>query len=195
MNPTTARALRRASSVIKEAQKITAAGGKWDSKEDFIAFLEETLIPDLKESGNEFTAEDFESLVEMLKTGKKDAKFINFLKTTLIPDLKKGGRVETAADFVTGLKYLKASTVKADEDSPAQDRITCDVPTFIRLLEFAREDANNDVDLHELTENAIALSKDTGVLTMEDYESLVPAVEPKADAPEAPASASVRRRR
>ena len=93
---------------------------------------------------------------------------------------------------------IKAARLVSADDSPAQDRITCDVPTFIRLLEFAREDANNDVDLHDLAENAIALSKDTGVLTMDDYEALVPKVAPKppaAEAPEAPASASFRRRR
>lgn len=89
---------------------------------------------------------------------------------------------------------IKAARMVSADDSPAQDRITCDVPTFIRLLEFAREDANNDVNLHDLAENAIALSKD-GILTMDDYESLVPPVEPKAEAPEAPASASFRRRR
>jgi hypothetical protein len=33
----------------------------------FLRFLEETLIPDLKASGTEFTAEDFETAVAMMK--------------------------------------------------------------------------------------------------------------------------------
>jgi hypothetical protein len=39
-----------------------------------------------------------------------------------------------------------------------RDIITVDVPLFIRLLEYAREDAQSDMDLHDLTENIISLS-------------------------------------
>jgi hypothetical protein len=39
-----------------------------------------------------------------------------------------------------------------------RDIITVDVPLFIRLLEYAREDAQTDMDLHDLTENIISLS-------------------------------------
>ena len=42
----------------------------WSSKKVFIRFLEDTLIPDLKESGMEFTAEDFETAVYYMKGGK-----------------------------------------------------------------------------------------------------------------------------
>lgn len=36
-------------------------------REDFIEFLEETLIPDLKESGRYATAEDFETAVFFMR--------------------------------------------------------------------------------------------------------------------------------
>lgn len=39
----------------------------WD-REDFIKFLKETLIPDLKDSGNYATAEDFETAVFFMDT-------------------------------------------------------------------------------------------------------------------------------
>mgnify|MGYP003121042774 FL=1 len=39
----------------------------WD-REDFIKFLKETLIPDLKRSGNHSTAEDFETAVFFMAT-------------------------------------------------------------------------------------------------------------------------------
>lgn len=32
------------------------------------------------------------------------------------------------------------------------DKITVDVPLFIRLLEYAREDAQTDMDLHNVAE-------------------------------------------
>ena len=56
--------------------------------------------------------------------------------------------------------------------SDPQDTIQCDIPLFIRLLEYAREDAKTDVDLHNLTENAIRMSK-AGTLTMDNYDALV----------------------
>ena len=37
------------------------------TKEEYIAYLETTLIPDLRESGMEATAEDFETAVMLLK--------------------------------------------------------------------------------------------------------------------------------
>jgi hypothetical protein len=35
--------------------------------EEFIAYLENTLIPDLKESGHEYTAEDFEKCIAIMR--------------------------------------------------------------------------------------------------------------------------------
>jgi hypothetical protein len=42
----------------------------WDSKQDFVEYLTDTLIPDLKESGMDATAEDFETAVHFMKGGK-----------------------------------------------------------------------------------------------------------------------------
>ena len=42
----------------------------WENKADFVEYLEVTLIPDLKESGLEATAEDFETAVYYMKGGK-----------------------------------------------------------------------------------------------------------------------------
>ena len=53
------------------------------------------------------------------------------------------------------------------------DTITMDVPLFIRALEYAREDAQADMDLHDFAEKAIAGTKEMGVLTMDNYDMLV----------------------
>jgi len=53
------------------------------------------------------------------------------------------------------------------------DKITLDVPLFIRLLEYAREDAKTDMDLHNVAEKAISASETGKTLTMADYDSLV----------------------
>lgn len=57
------------------------------------------------------------------------------------------------------------------DNTPIMDKITMDVPLFIRLLEFAREDAKDDMQLHVVAENAINQGNKT--LTMEDYEPIV----------------------
>jgi TfoX/Sxy family transcriptional regulator of competence genes len=53
------------------------------------------------------------------------------------------------------------------------DKVTLDIPLFIRLLEYAREDAKTDMDLHNVAEKAITASETGKTLTMSDYNSLV----------------------
>jgi hypothetical protein len=54
-----------------------------------------------------------------------------------------------------------------------KDIIKLDVPLFIRLLEYAREDAKDDMDLHRVAENAIDLSRFAGTLGMIDYQNII----------------------
>lgn len=51
------------------------------------------------------------------------------------------------------------------------DILKLDVPLLIRLLEWAREDAQDDMQLHKLTEKALKLKK---TLTMDDYLKILP---------------------
>ena len=53
------------------------------------------------------------------------------------------------------------------------DKVTIDIPLFIRLLEYAREDAKTDMDLHNVAEKAISLSETGKTLTMAEYDTLV----------------------
>ena len=54
------------------------------------------------------------------------------------------------------------------EDSASD--VTMSVPLLIRLLEYAREDAKSDEDLHKVVEHAIEKG---GTLSMENYGKLV----------------------
>ena len=67
------------------------------------------------------------------------------------------------ADINTGL----------EENTNPTDTISLDVPLFIRMLEYAREDAKTDMDLHNVTENALKLSTTGKTLTMADYNKIV----------------------
>ena len=64
------------------------------------------------------------------------------------------------------------------------DTVKVDVPLLIRLLEFAREDAKTDMDLHDLAEKLVAGCKRGRTLTMKDYDRLVPEKQPEAPAPD-----------
>jgi hypothetical protein len=52
------------------------------------------------------------------------------------------------------------------------DIIKVDVPTFLRLLELAREDVKQDTDLHDIAEIVTRMSQDRPV-TMADYSDIV----------------------
>lgn len=69
---------------------------------------------------------------------------------------------------------LEAEVRKMEKsNSDPADKVTFDIPLLIRLFEYAREDAKTDMDLHNVTERIIALSKENPVLTMEHYEQIV----------------------
>jgi hypothetical protein len=79
---------------------------------------------------------------------------------------KKGGEIE-----VEEIKEIEP------EPEPVKKRgrgsgvtLSMDMPLFIRLLEYAREDAKTDVDLHNVAENAQSFSR---TLKMRDYKKLV----------------------
>lgn len=69
-------------------------------------------------------------------------------------------------------------------EGSSSDTITLDVPLFIRMLEWAREEAKSDIDLHQAAENAVRLSKDgCGPLRTRDYPQLVVQHSRDAEAP------------
>jgi hypothetical protein len=54
----------------------------------------------------------------------------------------------------------------------AVDTVTMDVPLLLRMLEYAREDAQEDMDLHTVAEKMIELAK-MDTLTMDHYDAVV----------------------
>lgn len=52
------------------------------------------------------------------------------------------------------------------------DFIKIDVPTFLRVLELAREEIKDDAQLHYIAEIAAKLSK-KGVISMNDYKEIL----------------------
>jgi hypothetical protein len=69
-------------------------------------------------------------------------------------------------------QFMPLDVPMVEEETNPTDKITMDVPLFIRMLEYAREDAKTDMDLHDVTEKALALSTSGATLTMANYESI-----------------------
>jgi hypothetical protein len=78
-------------------------------------------------------------------------------------------------DFFNNASYESPVNEAKEEDKV--DTITMDVPLFLRMLEYSREDAEQDLDLHDVTEKANVLGKERGILSMDDYAEIVGAAE------------------
>ena len=78
------------------------------------------------------------------------------------------------------MKDLKQVQEFFSQPIPGQDAIdtiSMDIPLFLRMLEYAKEDAQEDVDLHDVTQRATELSKTKPFLSMEDYNEIVAAAQ------------------
>lgn len=93
--------------------------------------------------------------------------------------LKKGetGRDPQKQDykiisFVPGQQKESVQQEATEAGNPA-DKISMDVPLLIRIMEYAREDAVTDMDLHDVAEKLIKLSAGGNTLNMSDYDAIV----------------------
>ena len=74
---------------------------------------------------------------------------------------------------------MKLAKILLEETNP-EDVVRLDIPLFIRLLEYVREDAQADVDLHYLADNAIRLSAEGETLNMDHYDQIIKKDETKS---------------
>ena len=72
-----------------------------------------------------------------------------------------------------GHKLKPGLLSKPENSMNPTDIIKLDVPLLIRLLEFAREDASCDLDLHDLAEKLLARGTRGKTLSMKDYEYVI----------------------
>ena len=75
-------------------------------------------------------------------------------------------------EVIDSTEYLKNRKAVEDEKNPI-DLVTMDIPLLIRMLEFAKEDAKTDMDLHAAVENMLEISNNERALNMSDYNSIV----------------------
>ena len=70
--------------------------------------------------------------------------------------------------------------VAENEGNPV-DTVTMDVPLLIRIMEYSREDAADDMALHHVAEKLIDLGSGGQTLTMDQYDEVVGGQSPESD--------------
>jgi hypothetical protein len=101
-----------------------------------------------------------------------------------IKEMIKQALTKSPVEEINSAEYVQTrkpvAPVKDKEKNP-EDVIMMDVPLLIRILEYAREDAKTDMDLHFVAENLIELCKKGVTLTMDDYDTIITPDEAKND--------------
>ena len=96
---------------------------------------------------------------------------LDFIKSLTTKPVVTESRIVSYEDML--LSRLEHQANKILESQNPIDSVTLDIPLLIRLLEYAREDAKDDMDLHSVTERMILLSKSSENLSMSDYSHIV----------------------
>ena len=150
------------------------------SAKDIDEIVEYALENDI--NPKEMTLEEFNKKVN--PDGKYSTFEVRLAKRELTKYYKTGGDVNQKTMEIIcnkcGWKWNTADSKPEDAttchkcgyDNVSEDIIAMNAPAYLRSLEFAREDAKDDVDLHKVTENAVALSKEHPI-RMDDYDELV----------------------
>ena len=106
---------------------------------------------------------------------------INSAKALARTDYNKSKRI-TQKDIPRALTKLrdknygrakKGDVEENEEINNPTDTVTVDIPLLIRIMEYAKEDAKTDLDLHNAAEKLIALSHEGRTLTMDDYDTMI----------------------
>ena len=135
--------------------------------------LKNQLYNQFKSNKREFIKK-YKGNAEQVMTGRaiKTAKnMANKEQKQRIREMVKNSLANGPVEEINSVEYVQ-NRKPVDEKNPI-DTVRMDIPLLIRVMEFAKEDAKTDMDLHVAAENMIELSKSDRVLNMDDYNSIV----------------------
>ena len=89
-----------------------------------------------------------------------------------IKEMIKTALTKGPVEEINSAEFVQTRKPVDTEKNPI-DVVKMDIPLLIRVMEFAKEDAKTDMDLHAAAENMIKLSKEDRVLDMNDYNNIV----------------------
>ena len=172
---------------FKAIYKPIGESDDWYDKFDEIVYLF-NLGSAVKSSMNEAKEQSLYKDWDQFEKPSKILVYLNNGKTLEITPLKlKGGKrvydailqafIDDRLDITNKVIQGMTNNLSETKSEDVVDTITMDVPLFIRMLEYSREDASADVDLHDVTEKAISLNKEKDILSMDDYSEIVGAAE------------------
>jgi hypothetical protein len=92
----------------------------------------------------------------------------------------KPGKSSNMSKHIAQSKKMPDSVRQSAKQSAARmigedevDTVTLDIPLLLRVMEYSKEDAKTDMDLHHAVEKMIELSKQSEKLSMDHYEAIV----------------------
>jgi len=109
------------------------------------------------------TGADPETPLSQLSSTQRDA----FLKTINSVEGFKVGQIKTVDQ-----------PLKADihEDDNPEDVVKLDIPLLLRIMEYSKEDAETDMDLHHVVDKLVDLSASGETLDMNNYNEIMGSV-------------------
>ena len=139
---------------------------------------------DVKSSMNEAKEQLLYKDWDQFEKPSKIKVYLNNGKTLEITPLKlKGGKraynailqafIDDRLDITNKVIQGMTNNLSEAKSEDKVDTITIDIPLFLRMLEYSTEDASQDMDLHDVTEKAISLGKERGILQMDDYDEII----------------------
>jgi hypothetical protein len=108
-----------------------------------------------------------------VKPSKKGFSVIKTSTGSEITSFDTEEKAKQHAEKLNKMKFIPKEKFNEAKSEDKVDTITMDIPLFLRMLEYAREDAEQDLDLHDVTEKANKLGKERGILQTDDYEEIV----------------------
>ena len=135
--------------------------------------LKNQLYNQYKSNKKEFV-KNYKDKAEQVMTGRaiKTAKSMaSKEQKKRISEMIKVSLTNGPAEEINSIEYVQ-NRKPVNEKNPI-DTVRMDIPLLIRVMEFAKEDAKTDMDLHSAAENMIELSKSDRVLNMNDYNNIV----------------------
>lgn len=146
---------------------IKPKNDKFEVRYKYWEELPSSTISKLKDSGFDY---------EEVKTGSDEDGVIYTISKSTTSEGKKSdmngdGKIDSKDYLLKRDAAIKKAMAVKEETNP-MDVVAMDVPLLIRMMEYAREDAKSDLDLHDVAEKAIALSSEGRTLTMSDYGTI-----------------------
>jgi hypothetical protein len=149
---------------LKPVQQL---GGK--KKGPYANSLTEGAMKQLSMDLKELKDEEFKKKYKKTKQEARKA-------LTAKPEPVKEAKLDEEDKIIApgkGHKLKPGLLSKPENSMNPTDVVKVDIPLLIRLLEFAREDAQGDLDLHDLAEKLVARGARGKTLSMKDYEYVV----------------------